>query len=503
MTDPTAFPVDAHDRALLEVLRPPDHVAPTPRQPYQLVVVGGGTAGLVAAHGAAGLGARVALVERNLLGGDCLNVGCVPSKALLVAARAAARARGSDPLGVRVAGVEVDFPAVMARMREERAAIAPHDGVARLREAGIDVFLGEARFTGPDALEVDGQTLRFARAVLATGARAALPPIEGLDTIGALTNETVFDLERRPDRLVVLGAGPIGCELAQAFRRFGSEVVLVDRAPRVLPRDLPEAAAVVQAALEADGVELVLGAGVTRAWRDEDGRHVAVEGEGGARTITGDTVLVALGRRPNLDGLGLEAAGIARDDRGALVLDDRLRTTNAHVFASGDVTGRFAFTHAADASSRLVLQNALFFPTKSADGLVVPWATYTDPELAHVGPAPDALASRRDLTTVEVSLDGLDRFRLEGHREGFARAWVDGRGRVVAATVVGAHAGDLIAGLTVAVTQRARLSSFAGVILPYPTHAEILKRLGDAYNKTRFTPTLARWSRRWLRWALG
>jgi pyruvate/2-oxoglutarate dehydrogenase complex dihydrolipoamide dehydrogenase (E3) component len=497
------LPDDEHNRALASHVHPPDWVNPQPSGRYNLVVIGAGTAGLVSAVGAAGLGAKVALVERHLLGGDCLNYGCVPSKALIRAARAAADARNASTFGVRGADdAVVDFGRVMERMRSLRAGIAPNDSVARLVGLGIDVFLGQARFTSGDAIDVDGRTLRFSRAVVATGARAAAPPIPGLADVDYLTNETVFSLTALPRHLVVIGAGPIGCELAQAFARFGAEVTLVSDSPMVMPREDPDAAAVVQAALERDGISLVLDAKVTRVASGRDGEKVVhVEREGREGRVAGDAVLVAVGRAPNIDGLDLQAAGITAD-RSGVTVDDHLRTTNRRVFAAGDIASRFKFTHAADAMARIVIQNALFFGRKKASALVIPWATYTDPEVAHVGLTADEAAKRPDVRTLTVPFPDVDRAILDGATEGFARVHADPKGRIVGATIVAPHAGEMIGEMSLAMTAGVSLGTLAGTIHPYPTQSEAWKKLGDQWNRGRLTPrvrslfgTLMRWRR--------
>jgi pyruvate/2-oxoglutarate dehydrogenase complex dihydrolipoamide dehydrogenase (E3) component len=374
-------PDDAHNRTLVAHAHPHDWTNPAPKGRYNLVVIGAGTAGLVSAIGAAMLGARVAIVERHLFGGDCLNFGCVPSKALIGAARTATVVRRAAAFGVRTSGdASVDFGAVMERMRRLRAELAPNDSAARLKERGVDVYIGSARFAGRDAVDVGDRRLTFSRAVIASGARSAVPDIPGLSDSGFLTNETIFSLTECPRHLVVVGAGPIGCELAQAFRRFGSEVTIIGREGRLLPKEDPDAKDCVARAFEREGITVLTGARVLRLERGTGAlpRVVSIEREGVQQEIAGDAILVAVGRAPNVDGLNLEAAGVAADARGVTV-DDGLRTTNPKIYAAGDVCSPYKFTHAADAMARVVLHNALFFGRKRASALVIPWATYTDP----------------------------------------------------------------------------------------------------------------------------
>ncbi|HET7600759.1 MAG TPA: FAD-dependent oxidoreductase, partial [Gemmatimonadales bacterium] len=412
--DPPIHPPDEHNRRLLANVRPPDWVSPKPRERYHLVVIGAGTAGLVSASAAAGLGASVALVERHLMGGDCLNVGCVPSKSLLRAARAwrDAAAASAEFGGPAPAGAG-DFGRVMERMRRLRAKISGVDGAPRYRDLGVDVFFGQGRFTGPDSVEVDGRRLRFRRAIIATGARAAVPDVPGLAEAGFYTNETIFSLTELPPRLVVIGAGPIGCELGQAFARFGSRVTVLDLGERVLPREDADAALIVQRALERDGVRFRFGAKVARAEADGRDRVLVVEQGGRGERIAADAVLVAAGRAPNVEGLGLDTAGVRAGPAG-VVVDDRLRTTNPRVWAVGDVTPGYQFTHNSDAQARIAIQNALFFGRARASRLVMPWCTYTSPELAHVGMYErDARAAGREVDTLMLPLEHVDRALLD------------------------------------------------------------------------------------------
>jgi pyruvate/2-oxoglutarate dehydrogenase complex dihydrolipoamide dehydrogenase (E3) component len=458
--------LDDPDARLREATHPSSWINPDPAGRYDLVVIGGGTAGLVSAMGAAGLGARVALIERALLGGDCLNTGCVPSKALLRSARAAADARRAPALGIAIAGVAPDFASWMRRMRERRADISPHDSAERLRAAGIDVYFGGARFTSRSAVDVADRTLRFRRAVIATGGRPAVPPIPGLAQIPYLTSETVFALTEQPRRLAIVGAGPIGCELAQAFARLGTEVTLIDNEPQVLPQEDRDAAAIVARRLTAEGVTLRLGTQLTAA------------------PSGFDQLLVAAGRAPNVESLDLAAAGVAFDTDG-VVVDDRLRTSNHRVFAAGDVCSTFKFTHAADALARIVIRNALFFGRQRASALVIPWCTYTDPEVAHVG------AYDGDIITIPLS--EVDRAVVDDATDGFVRVHHE-RGRLRGCTVVASRAGEMIAVATHALTHGASLADLASTIHPYPTLNNAFRAAGDAYNRARLKP--------WLRGAL-
>jgi pyruvate/2-oxoglutarate dehydrogenase complex dihydrolipoamide dehydrogenase (E3) component len=456
-----------------ELVHPPGWENPTARGRYHLVVIGGGTAGLVSAVGAAGLAARVALIEKHLLGGDCLNYGCVPSKGIIRAGRAVEAVREAGEFGVRVGAPTVDFRAAMDRMRRLQARIAHNDSAERVRGLGVDVYLGRAKFVSRSAVEVDGRRLEFARAIIATGGRAMVLPVPGLAEAGYLTNETVFSLRELPKRLTVIGAGPIGCELAQTFRRLGSDVTMISHGPKLLPKEDADAAAILDARFRREGIRLELGTKLVRVERD---RTVVFD----RGTVASDAILVAVGRVPGVDDLGLDAAGVAFGKQGVEV-DDHLRTSNRRIFAAGDVASKYQFTHAADALARIALQNALFFGRKRQSALVVPWCTYTDPEIAHIG----ANGGPRTFT---VKLDEVDRAILDGETGGFARVHADERGRILGATIVARHAGETIGEVSLAMTKGLTLADLAQTIHPYPTQAEALKKLGDAYMRTKLTP---------------
>lgn len=491
-------PSDRWNEELVQHVRPADWVQPTPIPRYNLLVLGGGTAGLVAAAGAAGLGARVALVERHLLGGDCLNAGCVPSKALIRAARAAHAALGEPSMGVVAEPPALDFGVAMERLRRLRAGIAHNDSAARFRDLGVDVFLGDGRFVARDAVEVGGQTLRFHRAVIATGSRAVFPSIPGLLEAGALTNETLFSLTELPPRLAVIGGGPIGSEMAQAFARFGAQVTIVERNGRLLHRDDPDAGRVVGERMRREGIRLLLGASVTRVELSGVERRVTVAHDGREEVLAVDAILVSAGRAAVVEGLGLSEAGVAFDPIGVTV-NDGLRTTNRRIWAAGDVASRFKFTHAADAMARIVLRNALFAGRAKASALVIPWATYTSPEVAHVGIGAEEAAARDDVVTLTAPLADLDRAILEGDTEGFGRVHIQKKtGCILGATLVSEHAGESIGEVALAMTVRAGIGALSTTIHPYPTVSEVWKRLGDQWQRHRLTPLVARILRAFL-----
>lgn len=497
------LPHDEHNARLVADVHPPDWVNPEPAGRYNLVVIGAGTAGLVTAAGAAGLGARVALIERHLMGGDCLNVGCVPSKAIIGSARVAATVREAGAFGVRVPeGVGVEFPAVMERMRRLRAGIAPHDSAARFRDLGVDVFLGQGEFSGRETIQVGGQTLRFKKAVIATGARAAAPPIPGLDEVDYLTNETVFSLTELPARMAIVGGGPIGCELAQAFARFGSEVFLIETNDSVLHREDRDAAAIVEAALRRDGVQLLYRAKQMQVAATDRGVRIQLESQGEGHDLEVDRLLVAAGRAPNVEGMNLEAAGVEYSERSGVQVDDKLRTTNKRIFAAGDVCSKYKFTHAADFMARIVIGNALFFGRGKVSQLVIPWCTYTSPEVAHVGLSEaDAERDGVAIDTFRQEFAEVDRAILEGETSGFVKIHArQGKDTILGATIVAAHAGDMISQVSQAMRNGVGLKGLANTIAPYPTQAEAIRKLGDQYNRTRLTPLVKTLFEKWLKW---
>jgi pyruvate/2-oxoglutarate dehydrogenase complex dihydrolipoamide dehydrogenase (E3) component len=493
---------DPHDRMLVENCHPQDWLNPAPAKKYNLVVVGGGTAGLVSAAGAAALGAKVALVERNLMGGDCLNVGCVPSKAVIRAARAADEARSSGEFGVALSGApRIDFAAVMERMRRLRADLSAHDSVARFTNLGVDVFIANGGFVGREVIDADGRRLQFDRAVIASGARPIEPAIPGLSESGFYTNETIFALTELPRRLAVIGGGPIGCELAQTFQRFGSEVTLMTDGAEILPKEDRDAAATLRRQLEKDGVKVITGAMVQRVAGGGICKNLVLSVGDRKLEIECDAILVSVGRMPNLENLGLEDAGVSYTSHG-IDVDARLRTTNPRIFAAGDVCSRFKFTHAADAMARIVIANALFMARRKVTDLVIPWCTYTDPEIAHVGYyESDAQAAGFAVGTITEALSRVDRAVLEGETGGFARVHYDKKtGRILGGTIVARHAGEMIGELALAIAAKQNIAVLSSTIHPYPTQAEVLRKIGDAYMRTRLTPTVKKLFARWLAW---
>jgi pyruvate/2-oxoglutarate dehydrogenase complex dihydrolipoamide dehydrogenase (E3) component len=500
---PAVLPHDIHNEALVSNVHPADWKNPEPVSRYNLVVIGAGTAGLVTAAGAAGLGAKVALVERHLLGGDCLNVGCVPSKCIIRSSRVAADLREADQFGIRVReGMEVDFPAVMERMRRLRARISAHDSARRFKDLGVDVFLGEGKFLGPDSLEVAGKTLRFKKAVIATGTRPVHPSIEGISETGFLTNETVFSLTERPQRLAVIGGGPIGCELAQAFRRLGCEVTLFHNASHILNREDSDAADILQQSFVRDGIRLVLDCKTKRVERKNGSKVIHIDCGGKEDDIAVDEILAGAGRAPNVEGLNLEVVGVKYDKREGVQVNEYLQTTNPRIYAAGDICLKYKFTHTADATARIVIQNALFLGRKKQSALTIPWCTYTDPEIAHVGMYErDAQEKGITVDTFIRPLNDVDRAIADGEEEGFVKIHVrKGTDEILGATIVARHAGEMLSEITLAIVGRLGLGTLSKVIHPYPTQAEAIKQAADTYNRTRLTPFVKGLFTRWLSW---
>ena len=451
-----------------------------------MCVIGAGSGGLSVAAAAAQMGARVVLIEKGQMGGDCLNYGCVPSKSLIAAAHAAHAIRTGARFGVNGHEPEVDFLKVRDHVREVIATIAPHDSQGRFEGLGVLVIRAAARFAGPREVQAGDVRIRARRFVIATGSSPAVPSSLGIKDVSFLTNETIFDLDDRPEHLIVVGSGPIGSEFAQAHRRLGARVTVLGRG-RLLPKDDPDAVAVVRKQLVEEGVVLHEGAAIDSVMRHGNGVAVAVRyRDGEDETLKGSHLLIAVGRQPNVDGMDLEAADVVYDARGIQV-DARLRTTNPRIFAIGDVAGGYQFTHVASYHAGIVIRNALFKLPAKVDYRAVPWVTYTDPELAHVGLS-EAAAAERGLAVKALtwSFAEVDRAQAERETEGFVKIVVDRNGRVLGATIVGPRAGELIQVWILAIQEGIKIGRIAQMIAPYPTLGEISKRVAGSY----FTPAL-------------
>jgi pyruvate/2-oxoglutarate dehydrogenase complex dihydrolipoamide dehydrogenase (E3) component len=441
--------------------------------PYDLAVIGGGSAGIVGAKTAASLGARVVLIERERTGGDCLWTGCVPSKTLIASAHAAAVARTAHQFGIDVGPVAVDFPAIMQRVHRAIADIEPLDSPATLEQAGVTVLTGHARFTGEGRLQVDNTVVPYRRALLATGARPTVPAIPGLESVPYLTSDTLWGVQSLPGRLVILGGGSIGCELGQAFARLGSEVTIVEGLPRILPREDSYASEVVLASLQADGVLIHTGQRAVSVSATGDGSGTLIITDSETTTpVAFDQLLVAVGRAPNTGDTGLDAAGVILDDRGFVVVDPMLRTTNRRIWAAGDLTGHPQFTHAAGVHGSLAASNAVLGLRRRVDLRAMPRVTFTDPEVAAVGATTEATDLPEGLRQITRDHRDVDRAVTDGSIDGFARLAVDRRGRIAGATIVGPRAGESLAELTLALRKRLRTRDLAATIHPYPTYAD-------------------------------
>ncbi len=497
------YPLDEYNQELVKNLHPDDWVNPTPQSRYNLVVIGAGPAGLIVAAGAAGLGAKVALIEKHLMGGDCLNVGCVPSKCLIRAARAVVDVYQAGKFGIGVPpGVTVDFAAVMQRMRRLRAQISPHDSVDRYQnQLGVDVFLGTGQFQDQETITVAGQSLKFKKAVIATGTRAFVPPVPGLKEAGYYTNETIFNLTERPGRLAVIGAGPIGCELAQTFQRLGCQVTLLHKNAHILDREDADAAAIVAKVFTQEGIKLVCGCSLEQVTASPTGKVIHYQSQGQSQQFEVDEILISAGRVANLEGLNLESVGV-KSDRQGLIVNDNLQTSNPRIYGAGDVCMAWKFTHAADFAARLVIQNTLFLGRKKLSSLVIPWATYTDPEIARVGLSEQSAQARRIAVDVyKISLAQTDRGIADDETTGFVKVLTaKGKDQILGATIVARHAGDMINEITLAMNHKLGLGAIAYNIHPYPTQAEAIRKAGDAYNRTRLTPLVKNLFQWWLSW---
>jgi len=470
------------------------------RLPYHLLIIGAGPSGLAAAMAAARHGARVALVERALFGGTCLSAGCVPSKTLIRTSRLYREMRDAEQFGGRTPdGISVSFPDVMKRVRNIRSRLSLQVSAERLTTMGIDVIVGEARFAGPDSVLVNGDVVRFKRALVATGARPRRLPVPGLEEAGYLTYEDVFDLTDCPKRLLVIGGGPVGCELAQAFARLGSRVAIVQDEPMFLVNEERDAAQLLSDALARDGIEIHLDTQTTRVHVEGKGTIAELVNSGNRSTVAVDRILVGVGTTPNVHGLDLEAAGVAYDDAG-ISIDDFLRTSNPRIYAAGDVCGETKFPHIESAAGRIVAANALFRGRQRLSRETIPWCTFTDPEIAHVGMyVTEARRRSIPVMTFTVLMHEVDRAVIDGEEDGFVKVHVrQGTGEILGATVVASHAGDLINEISLAMCAGLDLMTLAKVNQPYPTQSQAIRMAAGAYAASRRHPIRAWLTKKWL-----
>jgi pyruvate/2-oxoglutarate dehydrogenase complex dihydrolipoamide dehydrogenase (E3) component len=496
-----AVPQDAYESRRLADVHPEAWANPKPADRYALVVVGAGPAGLAAAELAVALGGKVALVERHLIGGTCLNTGCVPSKALIRTSRVYAEMRDADRYGAKVPeNIEVDFAAAMERVRRIRSHLTSGASVRRLAAKGIDVFFGNVRFTGADTLTVNDQPLRFDKAMIATGARPHVPDIPGLKQAGFLTNANVFNLTELPKRLLVIGGGPLGCELAQAFRRLGSKVTIVQDMPLFLEREERDAAQTLSDAFTRDGIEVRLNTRAVGVRMENGEKLVDLISDDYHSTVAVDAILTGVGRLPNVNGLDLEKAGVEYDAKAGIRVDDFLRTANPRIYAAGDVCLQEQYTDIAAASARIVVRNALLRGRMRLSEVVIPWCTYTDPEIAHVGMyVRDANRKGIPVKTFTVPMHQIDRAVTDSEEDGFVKIHIrDGTDTILGATIVARHAGDMINEITLAMVAGIGLRTLSRVIHAYPTQAEAIRQAANAYNRLRISPRIRERLRRWL-----
>ena len=477
------------------------------RYDYNLIVVGAGSAGLVSAYIGAAVKAKVALVEKHQMGGDCLNTGCVPSKALLRTARLLAEARDSARYGVEALEARFDFASAMERVQQTIAQIAPHDSVERYRGLGVDVLQGEAKIVSPWEVEVDGRRISARALILATGARPLIPKIPGLDGIDCLTSENLWSLRKLPRRLLVLGGGPIGCELAQAFARFGSDVTVIEMAPRLLPREDAEAGEELTTAFRRDGVRIATAHTARRVESRNTDTVLVCEHDGAEVEFAFDRLVVALGRRANVEGFGLEALGVRINERGTIDADGLMRTNFPNIHVCGDATGPYQFTHVAAHQAWYASVNALLAPWWSftVDYRVIPWATFTDPEIARVGLSEDEAKQQGiEYEMTRYGIDDLDRAIADGVDHGFVKVLtVPGKDRILGVTIVGAHAGELIAEFVLAMKHGIGLNKLLGTIHIYPTMNEANKYAAGVWKRAHAPQTVLRWAERYFAWRRG
>jgi len=498
--------LDEHNVKLLDHVRPTKWIDPAPEGKYNLIAIGGGAGGLVSSIGCGILGGRAAVIERLFLGGDCLNTGCVPSKAILKSAKIAHEVKNAAAYGVNVSGVEVDFTKVMGRVRERRAAIAPHDAAKRFADQyGVDVYFGDAKFIDKNTIEVNGQRLQFAKCCIATGGRPRIPNIPGIKDIRYFTSENVFNITEKPENMVIIGAGPIGCELAQAFQRLGVQVTILMQSFKFLPREDPDAADIVERSLVKDGVNFFKGVkirGVRKNGSVSSDCIVEITTHAGENVdLPANALLIAAGRVPNIENMGLEEANV-KYERTGIVVNDCLQTSNSNIYAVGDVASKYQFTHMSDAMARIVIKNALFFKSEKVSQIILPWCTYTDPEIAHVGKYPgDLEAEGTKFDTYTKEFKENDRAICDSNEIGYVKIHTKaGTDQILGATIVGHGAGDLITEITLSMQNKLGLTAISNTVHPYPTYAETTKQCAGQIGLTRLTLSSKKFLRGLLSW---
>ena len=455
---------------------------------YHTIVIGGGSGGLVVASGAAAFGAKVALIEEDKMGGDCLNAGCVPSKSFLKSAHAAAEIRDVEKLGISAELKEVDLKKLMDRVKGVIASIAPHDSVERYEGLGVKVFSGKGVLQDTHTVQVGDKIITGKNIVIATGSEAVVPPIKGLSDVPYLTNRNIFDLETLPKHLIILGGGPIGLELGQGFRFLGSEVTVIDMLPTLFGKDDPEVGPIMENRFRADGITLTLSAKILEIKKTVDQITVVIEKDGKQQEISGDQLLVSLGRKPVSKGLGLETVGVELDQRGYIKTNLRMQTTIKNIYACGDIVGPYQFTHMAGYQAGIVVRNIIFPFSSRADYATVPWATFTKPEVAHVGyTEPWAKSAGLYASSINLNLNENDRAKTESD-DGFLKLIVGQNGLIIGATIVGDKAGEMIPLATLAIKQKFKPTAFLGMIFAYPTESEIYKAASIVAIKASFKP---------------
>lgn len=465
---------------------PPDWINPKAEEKYDLLVVGGGPGGMTAAAFARSFNVRVALVEKEHLGGECLNYGCIPSKAMFRSSKLAQKIRHASEYGIEVQkNWKVDFGAVMRRVHEIQTILSPTDSPNRFKDLGIDVFLGAGHFTGSNQLEVGNQTLKFKKAIIATGTQPIYLNVPGLEPSDYLTNQTIFSLTSLPERLAVMGAGPISCELAQAFLHFGSKVTLITNGPNLLPRDDTLATLRLKAVFEKEGMKVLTNTNLLRAEKKKGEKILYVDTQ--KETIVVDEILLGIGRKPAVEGLALEKAGVTYDQKNGISTNEYLQTSNSDIYAGGDVTSPYKFTHISMELCKMAVFNALNGNHEKSSSLIVPWCTFTTPEIARIGLNEESAKEKGiAIESVVIELKNIDRAVVDGETVGFAKLLVkENQDQIVGAIIMAENAGDMLSELSAAMQGEKSLIALAKAIHPFPTQSQVLRAAADALMKKR------------------